>query len=116
MSTIAQSASTAIILYGRSLLLDSVELILRQSSTTELHTSLIRHADTNTPITLHNVPTGTIIYDQNSADPTAVYQLISNYPGWQLVGLTAATDELLIINSQKKNGRLPAVLSNIIQE
>ena len=119
MNVVTQPVTAAIILYGRSPLLDAVEITLRKNGRFPITRISLPHA----PLQLNNVPTGTIIYDQNHTDPTAVFQLLSNYPGWQLVGLTSTSEELLIINSQKKNastelcrsGRFPAVLSNSIQ-
>ena len=112
MSTTTQPTSAAIILYGRSLLLDTVELALRENGSFPI----TRLSFSQAPLQLKNVPTGTIIYDQNHADPTAVFHLLSTYPGWQFIGLTAASEEVLIINSEKKNFRFPTNLSSIIQQ
>ncbi len=98
-----------ILIYGRSLLLDGVELTLRQNGRFP-----IIHISDHTA--LDNVPTGTIIYDQDQVDETAVYQLITNYPGWQFVGLTASQKNLLHIQSKTYNGRsLTTVLDTIYQ-
>lgn len=110
---------TVIILYGCSLLLDSVELTLRQNARTEPCRSsrftILRLSHTSPPAQLDDVPPGVIIYDHTQIEPTAVYQLLTDYPGWQLVGLTAAGEEVLIIHSEKSNGRSLADLINIIQ-
>ncbi len=88
-----QPVSTTIILYGRSLLLDSVELTLRQNG----RHPILRLADTSPPAQLDDVPLGMIIYDGDQVEGTAVYQPLTDYPGWRLVGLTASKEELLII-------------------
>ncbi len=100
-----------IVMYGRSLLLDSVELTLRQNG----RHPLLRLSDTSAPPQLDNIPPGLIIYDSDQVDGTAVYQLLTDYPGWQLVGLTASEEELLIISSEKGDGRSLADVMEIIQ-
>lgn len=107
----AQPVSTTIILYGRSLLLDSAERTLRQNG----RFSILRLSSTSPPAQLDDVPPGVIIYDHTQIDPTAVYQLLTEYSGWQLVGLTAAGEDVLIINSEKGNGRSLADLIDMIQ-
>ena len=102
---------TAIVLYGRSLLLDTVEMKLRQDG----RASILRLSDTRAPAQLDDVPPGVIIYDGDQVEGTAVYQLLTDYPGWQLVGLTASEEKLLIISSKKGDGRSLADLMKIIQ-
>ena len=116
MNMVTESTTTAIIVYGRSDLLDNVELTLRKNAGIEPYPPLIRLFNINAPTPLQNVPTGVIIYDQNCADPTAVYQLLSNYPGWQLIGLTVSSEGILIINNEKKNGRFSTNAIEIIQQ
>ena len=111
MDTGPSPALTTIILYGRSLLLDTVEMKLRQDS----RTPILRLSDTDAPAQLDDVPPGVIIYDGEQVDGTAVYQLLTDYPGWQLVGLTASEEKLLIINSEKSDGRSLADLMKMIQ-
>ena len=105
-----------VLIYGRSLLLDSVELTLRQDACPEPGRSacfsILRHANHHAPPPLDDVPPGVIIYDQDQVDETAVYQLLTDYPGWRLVGLTAAEGEVLIINSERGNGRSLADVIN----
>ena len=111
MGTGCLPEQTTIILYGRSLLLDSLEQTLRQDG----RFPILRLLDTHTPPQLTDVPVGVLIYDHIQADLTAVYQLLTNYPGWQLIGLTASAGELLVIHSEKYNGRSLADVIDIIQ-
>ncbi len=111
MDTGQTPALATIILYGRSLLLDSVEMKLRQDG----RTAILRLSDTSAPAQLDDMPTGVIIYDSDQVDGTAVYQLLTDYPGWRLVGLTASKEKLLIINSEKGDGRSLADVIEIIQ-
>ncbi|MFQ5418939.1 MAG: hypothetical protein ACE5EY_01120 [Anaerolineae bacterium] len=101
----------AVILYGRSLLLDSVEMKLRQDG----RIPILRLSHTRVPPQLDNVPPGMIIYDGDQVDGAAVYQLLTDYPGWQLVGLTASEEKVLIINSERGDGRSLADLMKMIQ-
>ncbi len=78
--------------------------------------SILRLADTSAPPQLDDVPAGLIIYDGDQVEGTAVYQLLTHYPGWQLVGLTAAGEEVLIINSERGNGRSLADVIDMIQQ
>jgi len=110
MNVVTEPATTVLILYGSSPLLDTVEIMLRQNGSFPITRLSVPHA----PLQLNNVPKGTIIYDQDQIDPTAVYQLLTDYPGWQLIGLTASSADLLIINSEKKNGRFLADSINTI--
>ena len=75
----------------------------------------MRLSDTNAPPQLDDVPVGMIIYDRDQVDETAVYQLLTDHPGWKLVGLTASEEEVLIINSEKGDGRSLADLMQMIQ-
>jgi hypothetical protein len=74
---------------------------------------ITRLPNTRAPPQLANIPPGTIIYDRDQMDETAVYQLLSDYPGWHLVGLTASKEKVLIISSEKRDGRS---LTDIIKE
>ena len=72
MNMVTLPVTTTIILYGRSLLLDTVELALRQNG----RFSILRLSTPPTPLQLNNIPKGIIIYDQNDTDQTAVYSTI----------------------------------------
>ncbi len=111
MDRVAQPVSTTIIIYGSSLFLDSVELALRKNG----RSPLLRLCDLHTPLPLNGIPAGMIIYDQEQIQATAVFQLLTNYPGWRLVGLSASKENLLSIHSEKSNGRLLADLIDMIQ-
>ena len=113
-----------IVIYGRSLLLDRVELTLRQNASVEPcphgRFSLLRLEPTPRRLgsdealaPLADVPPGTMIYDRDQMDGTAVYQLLTDYPGWQFVGLTASKESVLILSSKQENGRF---LADIINE
>ncbi len=97
-------------IHGHSLLLDGVEITLRQNGRYHIQ----RLEQTPHHLQSNGELLGTIIYDQDQADPTAVYQLLTDYPGWRLVGLTASEGEPLVINSERGNGRSLADLINFI--
>ena len=111
MGRVTQPVSAAIILYGHSLLLDSIELTLRKNG----RSPVLRLSDLHSPLLLDNIPAGMIIYDQEQVEETAVFQLLTTYPGWQAAGLIATQEGFLIISSEQRNGRSLADVIEMIQ-
>jgi len=99
-----------ILIYGRSLLLDTVEITLRQNG----RFPVLRLQSPRRPQNDKELTPGTIIYDQDQMEGTAVLQLLTDHPGWRLIGLTASEGEPLVINSERGNGRSLTDLINFI--
>ena len=86
-----------IILYGDSLLLDSLEASLRRDG----EYALLRLSAVHLPTQLSDIAPGTIIYDYQQVEISELYQLLANYPGWQLMGMISSED-FWIMRSEKR--------------